>query len=161
MTGVILAPLYTRVKHGATQNGMISPAGLNRLGLLIRERREVLGLRQEDVADQLNVDRSLVSQWERGDNKRPIATEDVNKLAAVLDLPVLSLVVALGYEVLCPGFENEEEVALVEAYRQLTPDQRTVLRAAAGLPSARALRSSEGSALRRQMGPRRRTGEST
>lgn len=34
----------------------------------IRKRREMLGIRQEDLANKLGVDRSAVGKWETGEN---------------------------------------------------------------------------------------------
>lgn len=102
---------------------MISPTTSDRFGLLLKETRERLGLLQEDIAERLGVDRSLISQWERGVIKRPVAADDVNRLAAVTGVSVLLWVRALGYDVMVPGVEADE-LDLLEAYRQLPPAQR-------------------------------------
>lgn len=107
----------------------MSPAGADRLGQLIREARRRRDLRQEDVADRIGVDRSLVSQWERGDRQGPLAPEHVQRLSTTLGVPALELLTAMGYDVRFEGVQDEQEVALLDLFRQAPPlYQRAVLR---------------------------------
>jgi transcriptional regulator with XRE-family HTH domain len=133
IAGGILALLYTAVNSRVTQKVMIPPAASNRFGQLIREARERRGLLQEDVAKALGVDRSLISQWERGVTKRPVAVQDVNTLGRYLGVPVLSLVIALGYDVRLSGVEEEAGAALLEAYLLAPDERRQIAQLALGL----------------------------
>lgn len=121
------------------------------LAKLIRDQRKAIGLDQQGLAERLNVKRETVSKMERGLMVYPLTPETTHDLSRHLGLSVFDLVRAMGYQVEMPGFVDEQEVALVEAYRRLTPAQQQVLRAAAGLPSPRALGLPEGEPLRRQM----------
>jgi transcriptional regulator with XRE-family HTH domain len=112
---------------------MISPATGYRFGQLLRDARERRGLGQEDIAVALKVDRSLVSQWERGINKRPVSPDDVNRLSKLLDVTVLDLVEALGYDVRLSGIEDEAAAALLGAYLRASDDQRQIAQLALGL----------------------------
>jgi transcriptional regulator with XRE-family HTH domain len=78
--------LYNVVKPRATHNVMIShPGEGDTFGFLLRDVRERSSVRQEDVADALNVSRTLITKWEAGKRKRPITGGDVEEaLAEVL-----------------------------------------------------------------------------
>ena len=127
---------------------MITPVQPDRFGLLIRGARERLGRLQEDVADHLGVDRSLVSQWERGDRKRPVSVDDVNGLAGFLGISVLALVTALGYDVRFEGIRDEADAVLLEAYQEASAEQRRVVRLALGLEQQQPM-TQRGRSLRR------------
>ena len=59
------------------------------LGQRIRERREALGLSQEQVAEKMGVSRQAVGKWE-SDDARP-STDNLLRLAALLELEVQEL----------------------------------------------------------------------
>lgn len=59
---------------------------LNDIANKIRERREKLGLKQQDIANALNVSPQAVSRWERGENAPDIGT--LVPLARLLDVSV-------------------------------------------------------------------------
>lgn len=133
MTRGILAASYTSVKPRATQNVMIPPASINRFGLLLKDVREARGLSQADVGEALGVDRSLISQWERGVAKRPVAVDDVNHLFELTGVPVLDWVIALGYVIRLNGIEDEAAAVLLGAYLSSSDDRRQIAQLALGL----------------------------
>lgn len=104
-------------------------------GRMLGDRRKAKGLTQEDVAAILGISRSNYSLVETGKTKEVIDPERAIKLARLLEIDMLDLVIAMGYPIRLPGFEDEEEAAFLQAYRQLTRDQQRVLRAAVGLGS--------------------------
>ena len=59
------------------------------LGQRIRERREALGLSQEQVAEKMGVSRQAVGKWE-SDDARP-STDNLLRLAALLVVEVQEL----------------------------------------------------------------------
>lgn len=61
---------------------------MKNLGKMIREARESLRLRQWEVAEELNVARTTVSNWERGHSQPDLDT--LRKLSAVLRRDLLS-----------------------------------------------------------------------
>lgn len=107
-----------------------------RLGELVRVAREREGLTQADLAERLGIERTMVSQLELGRPKKPIEPTVVNRLATILNLSVLEMVIALGYDVRFDGIEDEEEVALLEAYRGSEPALKQASRAVLGLPGS-------------------------
>ena len=113
------------------------PTASNRFGQLIREMRERRDLTQDNIARELHIDRTMVARWERGQLKQAVAPQHVNALARVLSLSVLDLVLALGYDVRFEGIEDEEEVAILSAYRQLSLLEQRLIRAALALPGQR------------------------
>lgn len=99
------------------------------LGGIVRDARRRRDLTQDELAEVLGVSRETVSQLERGRPKKPLDPDFVNRLASHLELPVIDLVLALGYNVRFEGIGNDQEVALLELYRQSPPQyQRAVLR---------------------------------
>lgn len=127
---------------------MNSHAAGNRFGQLLQGAREAKGLRQEDIGRALGVDRSMIGKWENGQIKRPVAPDDVNRLAELLDVPVLQWVIALGYDVRFEGIADEADAVLLEAYQQASDAQREVVRIALGLERLPAT-SGPGRSLRR------------
>lgn len=126
-------------------------------GRLLAERRRAKGFTQKEVASFIGMTRENYSWMETGRRKEPLGPDQAKRLSRLLDLDMLTLLNAMGYGVECPGFENEEEVALVAAYRRLSPAQQRMLRAAAGLPSPQAPYSPGAQQLRRivdRLGPR-------
>jgi len=66
--------------HGATE----AP-----LHILLRQRREQLGLRQSEVADALHVSAECVTLWEAG--RRHMELSKIPRIAAILDLDAKGL----------------------------------------------------------------------
>lgn len=60
-----------------------------KLGDVIRERRNALGLSQEELAEKLDVSRQAVAKWESG--KSFPASERLLELCRVLDIPAEQL----------------------------------------------------------------------
>lgn len=111
----------------------MAPAVRDRFGQLLKDARERADLSQEDIGQELGVDRSLVSQWERGDRKSPVSNEHVNRLSRLIRVPVLDLVLALGYDVRVPGIENEQQATVLRLYQEALPEvQRAILGALRG-----------------------------
>ena len=65
--------------------------------MTLKERRENLGLLQEDVANQLEVDQSTISNWERG-RSIPYRKFAV-KLAALYKCSVDEILKSNGFDV--------------------------------------------------------------
>ena len=103
---------------------------------LLSASRRQKGFTQKEVAHFAGMTRENYASAENGRRKDPLSPEQASRLARLLDIPMISLLEAMGYSLDVPGFDNEEEVALVQAYRRLTPAEKRMLRAAAGLPSS-------------------------
>lgn len=129
----------------------------NLLGGLLASHRHAQGLSQQDVAERVKMSRENYSQLETGRRKEPPTPQQAIALSKLLQIPMLPFVNAMGYPVEAPGFEDEEEVAFLQAFRQLTPDQKKLLYAAVGLESPTELASPSTQRLRRiadRPGPR-------
>ncbi len=105
-------------------------------GRLLAERRRARALTQEDVAAILGMTRANYSLLETGKQKSVIEPDRAVKLARLLDIDMLTLVQAMGYPVKIPGFPDNEEATFLQAYREHSPAQQAVLRAAVGLGSS-------------------------
>jgi transcriptional regulator with XRE-family HTH domain len=93
----------------------------------LAERTRLSGLSQRELTDGLGVNRSVVSRWFRGE-ARP-GTENITRLAQVLDAPLQEILDAAGYD-LAPNSGPEisaEERQLLTMYRRLSPGHREVL----------------------------------
>lgn len=62
-----------------------------KIGRLIKNRREALGLSQQDVANHVNVTKSAISRWESGEVKN-MGRSKIQKLAEVLKLSPVDIV---------------------------------------------------------------------
>lgn len=134
----ILAVSYHTVNPRDTQIVMISPAPNDRFALLLRDTRTLRDLAQEDVAQALGVDRSLVSQWERGVRKRPVTGEDVGRLVKLFpEVTALRWVISLGFPLSFDGIEDEEGAVVQEAYQAASDETRRIVRLALGVESPR------------------------
>ncbi len=124
--------------------------GSEQFSRLLTNARQRAGLTKAELADRLGIiSRQSITNWEGvRPPKRGITPDEVNALSKALDVSVLDLVTALGYEVKFEGIADEAEAALLQAYRQLLPVQQQMLRAAAGLSSG-SLPASELPSLRR------------
>jgi transcriptional regulator with XRE-family HTH domain len=79
----------------------------------IRLARRAAGLTQADVAEQLQVGRSAVAQWERADGSNPAAT-NLAKLAIVLECAFEWLATGRGSRLTRNDASNQsEETAVV------------------------------------------------
>ena len=124
--------------------------GFEQFSRLLTNARQRAGLTKAELADRLGIiSRQSITNWEGvRPPKRGITPDEVNALSKALDVSVLDLVTALGYEVKFEGIADEAEAALLQAYQQLLPVQQQMLRAAAGLSSG-SLPASELPSLRR------------
>ena len=111
--------------------------GFEQFSRLLTNARQRAGLTKVELAERLGIiSRQSITNWEGvRPPKRGITPEEVNALSKALQVSVLDLVTALGYDVKFEGIADEAETALLEAYRQLLPAQQQMLRAAAGLSS--------------------------
>lgn len=62
---------------------------LRALGIVIRRRREALGLSQEDLASRAGVHRTYMGSAERGE--RNVAVVNLERIARALELPLAEL----------------------------------------------------------------------
>ena len=62
-----------------------------KISTIIRERREELGLSQQDVATYIGVNRSSVSLWESGDIKN-MGRDKIKKLSEILQISPITLI---------------------------------------------------------------------
>ncbi len=67
-----------------------------RLGSVLRERRQLLGLSLADVSQQTGIHRSVVWRIEEGQVERP-APDRLQRLAKALELPAADLFALVGY----------------------------------------------------------------
>lgn len=98
--------------------------GMSSIGARIRKRRQVLGMKQHELAAAVGVDRSAVSNWERG---RHLPQRYQGKLEDVLGI----------------SLDDEAENAL-------SPAARAVLRRELGADAERVIRYAEQIAAGRQ-----------
>src|SRR5262245_28469767 len=98
---------------------------------LIRERRELLGLSQGELAAQLqaaglDVTRATVSHWETGRYSSPIdCARSIIILANILKIPVSDLLKVAGYEVDISEYgESARRAAFI--VEQLSPEIQQV-----------------------------------
>lgn len=92
-------------------------------GHWVRERREELGLLQDDVAEGVGVDRSTLSRWEAGRYWPPL--EMVNALALVLRVSPDVLLAHAGVTVM-PTRENRLPRDLLADLLALQDDSRAM-----------------------------------
>lgn len=85
-----------------------------RFAQLLREHREALKLKQEEVAERSGVHLSTYSRWERGQLRNPIP-EDVQAVCKVVRLSTVTAGIVLGY--LAP----EEAEQIPEPPRRFDP----------------------------------------
>jgi transcriptional regulator with XRE-family HTH domain len=78
--------------------------------------------------------RETYSQLETGRRKEPVTPDQAQRLSRLLEVSMVELVSAMGYELRFDGIEDEAEVALLGAYREASEPARLAARAALGLP---------------------------
>lgn len=67
------------------------------LGQVVRSRRLALGLRQQDLADRLDVDQTWVSSVERDYRRTVPGPDEMQRLATALETTIEELMEELGY----------------------------------------------------------------
>lgn len=100
---------------------------------MIASHRVARGYLQKEVAERVGMTRENYVQVETGRRKEALTPQQAVAISKALDIPMLSLVSAMGYPVDCPGFEDEEEVRVLLAYRQADAMTREFLRRGLGL----------------------------
>lgn len=86
-------------------------------GELIRYRRQLAGLWQEDLAETLKVTPQTVSKYERG---RDLSTTKLNRIAAALGISVS--------ELMPPEPDQDPQLRkLVDVYNAITPSNQSML----------------------------------
>lgn len=92
------------------------------LGDYIQKRRKKLGLKQQELAERVNRSKSLISEWETGNQEVPM--ELIEPLAKALEeKSPLTLFDLAGHLKDVPGLD------IVKDLEHLTPDQLRVARA--------------------------------
>lgn len=97
------------------------------LGDLLAEARKAKRLTQEDVAQSIGMSRGNYGHMESGRRRDVLDPDQARTVSRRLGISMLDLVVAMGYPVECPGFEDEKEVALLAAVRKASPAERRFL----------------------------------
>lgn len=66
---------------------------------------------------------------ESGRRKDVLTPDQAREVARILEVNMIDLVTAMGYPVTAPGYRNETEMRLVEAFRGAAPSvQQLILR---------------------------------
>jgi len=118
------------------------------LARLVRANRERLHLTQGELADQVGVSRSAISELEAGRIEQPRAAVFA-RLGKALGLPAAALLAAAGYPAegeVVMGLEADELALLAGSLAQLAGNEREWLR-------ARLLELRDLLVLRRSQGP--------
>lgn len=105
----------------------------NYFGRLLAEKRKARDLTQEEVAAVLGMTRANYSLLETGKRKDVLDPERAIKLAKLLQVDMLTLVNAMGYPVRVSGAESEDEIRLLQEFRNLEPSARRFLLRGLGL----------------------------
>jgi len=101
------------------------------LGRLVRANRERLHLTQGELAEQVGVSRSAISELEAGRIEQPRAAVFA-RLGKALGLPAAALLAAAGYPAegdMVLGLEADEIALLAASLSQLAGNEREWLRA--------------------------------
>ena len=69
---------------------------LEKIGARIRNKRESLGMTQQELADMVNVTRNTISRYENGETEVGVIT--LNNIADALSVTVLWLLFGFDYE---------------------------------------------------------------
>ena len=69
---------------------------LEKIGARIRNKRESLGMTQQELADMVNVTRNTISRYENGETEIGVIT--LNNIADALSVTVLWLLFGFDYE---------------------------------------------------------------
>lgn len=98
--------VYTEIKENRKESGIV-------VGKNIKKAREDRGLKQEELAERLNVTRQAVSNWEN--EKTQPSIEMLNQLALVLEVSVEELIY---------GGERKSTSALPPVVNKVTKEVR-------------------------------------
>lgn len=101
-----------------------------KLSTLLKEARTQRGLTQDEVAKALGMTKGNYNAMETGKRKSVLEPDLARSVARVLRIPMLELVVSMGYAVEIPGVPDAEEAQLLQDYRSLSLSLQRVLRAA-------------------------------
>lgn len=110
-------------------------AGRNLGGLIRSRRQQTLNQRtgraftQAALAETVGVSRETISAIENGEIQTA-SPELAEGLERVLGISALEVVRAMGYQIAFEGIEDEEDVALLQAYRSASDERRDIARAA-------------------------------
>lgn len=100
---------------------------MNPIGIVIRSRREELGITVAELARGVGVTTQAVWNWENNPNRAP-AREHLSRIAEILTLKLEQLLKP------APNHLESEEAQLLKSFRSLTdPERRLVLRMFEGL----------------------------
>ena len=101
------------------------------IGVKIRQLREAANLTQQQIAEYLSVDQSLISKFEKGE--RSISSDALNQLAVLFCCPVSALVSSekaapaynIAFRTSNIGFEDLNALSVINkiALNQLQMDQ--------------------------------------
>ncbi|MCH5273129.1 MAG: helix-turn-helix transcriptional regulator [Lachnospiraceae bacterium] len=101
------------------------------IGIKIRQFREAANLTQQQIAEYLSVDQSLISKFEKGE--RAISSDTLNQLAVLFCCPVSALVSAektaptynIAFRTNAINFEDLNALSVINkiALNQLQMDQ--------------------------------------
>lgn len=98
-------------------------------GGLLRERRLAKHYTQDDMARFLGTTRANYAHWESGRRKDALTPDQAHTISRLLDIDMLTLVNAMGYDVKPTGLRDAKEAALLERFREQDPAmQRFLLR---------------------------------
>jgi len=81
---------WDRVGFVATRKRADSDPLIKAFCMTVQERREVLGISQEEVAHRAGLHRTYISDIERG--ARNISLKNLGRLAAALEIPIWNLI---------------------------------------------------------------------
>lgn len=115
----------------------ITPVATYKPGELIKNARLAAQYTQDDVAEFLKVDRSLISQIENGRSKKPLDPEKTNVFAQKLHISPLILLEAMGYDLGFESAEGELAAILPQAYEAAGDRAKEIVRLALGLERRR------------------------
>jgi transcriptional regulator with XRE-family HTH domain len=97
------------------------------VGDRIRAARRNLGLSQRDVASAVGVSHGAVARWEGGGGGNGIATDNLVKIARVLQIRASSLLgEEAGVDHDAIAISDPREIALIELFRRLSPKLREI-----------------------------------
>lgn len=98
-------------------------------GGLLRQRRLAKQLTQDDLARFLGTTRANYAHWESGRRKDVLTPDQAHTISRLLDIDMLTLINAMGYDVKPAGLRDAREAELLGAFREASPDvQRLLLR---------------------------------
>ena len=94
------------------------------IGRIIKEKRKEIGLTQEQLAEQLNLNPKTVSRWERGTNVPDVSV--LNSIAEVLSVDVEALVLGKTKENQVKTSPDQGPETRVTRHKKLYETNRTI-----------------------------------